>query len=78
MDDDDQISENDFRSGQLSAVKGVVNDLAVFELEPSVGKRRGNGGVCIIAGTGQESRLGRWVKVKGGRNGACMFTIPAL
>lgn len=74
----DQTAEDGSKSGQLSAIKGIVNDLAVFELEPGVGQRRGKVGVCIIAGTGQESRLGRWVKVKGAINGACMFTIPAL
>lgn len=65
-------------SDTFSNLRGIVNDLAIFELEPGPGQRRGKGGICVIAGTGQESRLGRWIKIKGGRNGAAMFTVPSV
>ncbi|KAI9729060.1 MAG: pre-rRNA processing protein [Chrysothrix sp. TS-e1954] len=53
-------------------IKGIVNDLAIIDRGD-----RGKDGVCIVAGVGTQSRLGRWLKVKG-INGAFCFEIPRL
>ena len=60
------------RDASQRYIKGVINDLAVVERGD-----RGKHGVCIIAGIGTESRLGRWLKVKG-TNGAVIFEISPL
>lgn len=52
------------------AVKGVINDIEVFE--------RGDGGkdgLCIVVATGKEHRFGRW-KTHKGKNGAVIFEVP--
>lgn len=66
-------------------VKGVINGLAVYERrkelrnEFGAGKKEGDTlGLCIVVGTGKEMRLGRWVKIPGGRNGAMVFEVPML
>jgi ribosomal RNA-processing protein 9 len=56
-------------------VRGVVNSLAVWE------RRKHNDGdttgLCIVAATGKEPRLGRWRKFgDGARNGAVVFEVP--
>ena len=53
-------------------VSGIINDLQVFERGD-----RGQNGLCIVAATGTEHRLGRWKKVVG-RNGALVFEVPKL
>ncbi|KAH8664320.1 WD40-repeat-containing domain protein [Xylariales sp. PMI_506] len=55
------------------AVKGVINDLSVFERG-----ERGRDGLCIVAAVGKEHRLGSWMKMKGAKNGAVVFEIPKL
>jgi ribosomal RNA-processing protein 9 len=63
-------------------VRGVVNSLAVFERRKEItnefgGKKEGEcQGICIVAGTGKEMRLGRWFTVEQGRNGAMVFEVP--
>ncbi|OQU96106.1 WD domain-containing protein [Cladophialophora immunda] len=63
-------------------VRGFVNSLAVFERRKVVthefgGKKEGEcQGLCIVAGTGKEMRLGRWRKLREGRNGALVFEVP--
>ena len=63
-------------------VRGVVNSLAVFERRKETisefgGKKEGEcRGICIVAGTGKQMRLGRWMKVHGGKNGAVVFEVP--
>lgn len=52
-------------------IKGVVNDIAMFERGD-----RGKDGLCVVAAIGKEHRLGRWKVVKGGRNGAMVFEVP--
>lgn len=52
-------------------IKGVVNDIAMFERGD-----RGRDGLCVVAAIGKEHRLGRWKVVKGGRNGAMVFEVP--
>ena len=55
---------------QKKSVKGVVNDLAIFEKG-----ERGKDGVCIVAAVDTEHRLGRWLKLKG-KNCAVVFDVP--
>ncbi|EXJ71126.1 uncharacterized protein A1O5_06120 [Cladophialophora psammophila CBS 110553] len=63
-------------------VRGFVNSLAVFERRRLIanefgGKKEGEcQGLCIVAGTGKEMRLGRWKKIREGRNGAIVFEVP--
>ena len=62
--------------------RGFVNSLAVFERRKQItnefgGKREGDcQGLCIVAGTGKEMRLGRWKKIPRGKNGAVVFEVP--
>ncbi|KAI2473761.1 WD40 repeat-like protein [Annulohypoxylon bovei var. microspora] len=51
-------------------VKGVVNDIALFERGD-----RGKDGLCVVVGVGKEHRLGKWKKIKGGKNGAVVFEV---
>ena len=51
-------------------VKGVVNDLSIFERGDD-----GKGGIGIVAVMGKEHRLGRWLKVEG-KNHAMVFEVP--
>ncbi|EXJ79262.1 hypothetical protein A1O3_08763 [Capronia epimyces CBS 606.96] len=63
-------------------VHGVVNSIAVFERRKEIanefgGKKEGEcQGLCIVAGTGKEMRLGRWMKLPHGKNGAVVFEVP--
>lgn len=54
----------------LSPVKGIVNDIALFERG-----ERGKEGLCVVVATGTEHRLGRWKQVAG-KNGAVVFEVP--
>ncbi|MCJ1471833.1 pre-rRNA processing protein [Lambiella insularis] len=58
--------------GEEQAVRGVVNDLSVFERGD-----KGKDGLCIVAAVGTEHRLGRWKTVKG-KNGAVVFEIRKM
>ena len=53
-------------------IRGFVNDLAVFERG-----ERGKDGLCVVAGVGDETRLGRWMTRKA-RTGAIVFEVPRL
>lgn len=53
-------------------IRGIINDLSVFSLG-----ERSSGGICIVAGVGTETRLGRWIQRKG-KNGAVLFEVPML
>lgn len=63
-------------------VRGVVNSIAVFERRKEIanefgGKKEGEcQGLCVVAGTGKEMRLGRWMKLPHGKNGAVVFEVP--
>ncbi|KAK4945354.1 pre-rRNA processing protein [Elasticomyces elasticus] len=65
-------------------VNGFINSLAVFERRKEItsefgGKKEGEcQGICIVAGTGKEMRLGRWMKLPRGKNGAIVFEVPLL
>ena len=65
-------------------VPGVLNSIDVFERREQIqnefgGKKEGDSlGLCIVAGTGKEMRLGRWRNVAGGRNGAVLFEVPVV
>jgi ribosomal RNA-processing protein 9 len=54
-------------------VRGVINGISVQE----VGKRGANG-VRVILAVGAECRLGRWKRVKGGRNCAIILNLGYL
>ena len=60
------------REGGKGNIKGIVNDISVFERG-----ERGKDGLCIVAAVGTEHRLGRWKKMKG-KNGAVVFEVPSL
>ena len=65
-------------------VRGFINSLAVFERRKLITnefggtKEGGCVGLCIVAGTGKEMRMGRWQKVPDGKNGAVVFEIPLM
>lgn len=65
-------------------VRGVINSLAAFERRTQVRNEYGGfkdgetAGLCIVAGTGKEMRLGRWRKFPGGKNGAVVMEVPLL
>lgn len=46
-------------------VAGFVNSLAFAD-----------GGRVLVAGVGQEHRLGRWSRIKGAKNGVCFVRLP--
>lgn len=62
-------------------IRGVINSIAVFERRKAIvnefgGKKEGEcQGLCVVAGTGKELRLGNWRKFPQGRNGAILFEI---
>ena len=69
---DDEEEEGD-GGGVGQVVRGVINDLAVFERG-----ERGKDGLCVVVGLGTEHKFGRWKFVKGGKNGAVVFDVPSL
>lgn len=58
--------------GQEAKVRGLVNDLEVFERG-----ERGKQGICVVAAVGTEHRFGRW-KVVEGKNNAVVFEVPNI
>lgn len=54
---------------QARLVKGVINDIDVFERGD-----RGKDGLCVVVATGKEHRMGRWLK-QPGKNGAVVFEV---
>ncbi|ETN38484.1 uncharacterized protein HMPREF1541_06519 [Cyphellophora europaea CBS 101466] len=62
-------------------IRGVINGLAVFErrkeLKDAFGVTREGEtlGLCVVAGIGKESRLGRQLTLNKGRNGAMVFEV---
>ena len=57
----------------LDLARGIINDIAVFERG-----ERGRDGLCVVAVTGKEMRLGRWKYMKEGRCGAVVFEVPRV
>ncbi|KAF3146539.1 pre-rRNA processing protein [Orbilia oligospora] len=53
--------------------RGVVNSLAVYEKNSG----REDESCVVIAGIGQEMRMGRWLRIKG-RNAAVMFVVDRV
>ena len=51
-------------------VKGVINGISVQEMG-----KRGQDGVQVVLGIGSEIRLGRWKRVKGGKNCALILNF---
>jgi ribosomal RNA-processing protein 9 len=60
------------RSEPAPIVKGVINDISVFERGD-----RGKDGVCIVLAVGKEHRFGRWIK-SAGRNTSVVFEVPKV
>jgi ribosomal RNA-processing protein 9 len=54
-------------------VRGIINDIAMFERG-----ERGRDGLCVVAVTGKELRLGRWKNMKEGQCGAVIFEVPKV
>ncbi|CZS94102.1 related to a component of the yeast U3 snoRNP Rrp9p [Rhynchosporium agropyri] len=54
-------------------IRGVINDISLFERGD-----RGKDGVCVVVAVGKEHRMGRWIKVPGGKNGGVVFEIPRV
>jgi ribosomal RNA-processing protein 9 len=71
-------SEETTESGKApSKVRGVINDLAIFEREDKNGEDQlGRSGLSCVVALGVHHRLGKWKKVPGGKNGAVVFEIP--
>jgi ribosomal RNA-processing protein 9 len=76
--------EKDTKDAEEGPVRGVINSLAVFERRKQTqnefgGKKDGDTiGLCIVAGTGKEMRLGRWRKFPKAKNGAVVLEVPLL
>ncbi|KAK4461999.1 WD40-repeat-containing domain protein [Cladorrhinum samala] len=54
-------------------VRGFINEIAMFERG-----ERGKDGLCVVAVTGKEMRLGRWKYMKEGRCGLVIFEVSKL
>ena len=67
-----KTEENASWEDETLSVRGIINDLQVFERGD-----RGQDGLCIVAATGTEHRLGRWKRIDG-KNGALVFEVPQL
>ncbi|KAI1377355.1 WD40 repeat-like protein [Hypoxylon crocopeplum] len=75
-DDSDDEMDVDGANGTKTApwlLKGMVNDIALFERG-----ERGKDGLCVVAGVGKDHRLGKWKKIKGGKNGAVVFEVSRM
>lgn len=70
---DDNTDDKEEEGGLGQVVRGVINDLAVFERG-----ERGKDGLCVVVGLGTEHKFGRWKCVKGGKNGAVVFEVPSF
>ncbi|KAI1339007.1 WD40 repeat-like protein [Xylariaceae sp. FL0016] len=52
-------------------VKGAINDIAILERGD-----KGKESLTVVCAVGKELRLGKWKKIKGGKNGTVVFEIP--
>lgn len=65
-------------------VRGIINSLAVFERRKVITNEFGDTkegeclGLCIVAGTGKEMRMGRWQKMADGKDGAVVFEVELV
>lgn len=81
---DGDFASHEGRNHEEGPVRGVINSLAVFERRKEThdefgGRREGDTtGLCIVAGTGKDMRLGRWRKFSKGKNGAVVLEVPLL
>ncbi len=75
-------TQHHHEDAQAGSARGVINSLAVFERRKQIqnefgGQKEGETtGLCIVAGTGKEMRLGRWRKFRRGKNGAVVLEVP--
>ena len=72
VDDGKERAGVEVPDGQGNAMRGIVNDLSVFERG-----ERGKDGLCVVAALGTEHRLGRWKKVYGSDR-PIVFEIPKV
>jgi len=73
-DDNDPPEQGEDEGAQGgTTIRGVVNDIAVFERGD-----RGKDGLCVVVAVGKEHRLGRWMTVPKARNGAVVFEVPRV
>ena len=72
VDDGKEREGVEVPDGQGKAVRGIVNDLSVFERGD-----RGKDGLCVVAALGTEHRLGRWKNVYG-LDRPIVFEIPKI
>jgi ribosomal RNA-processing protein 9 len=68
-DGDVEEEESEEVPDEHKTVRGVVNDISVFERG-----EKGKDGLCIVAAVSKEHRLAKWKKLKG-RNGAVVFEV---
>ncbi|SPO00768.1 related to a component of the yeast U3 snoRNP Rrp9p [Cephalotrichum gorgonifer] len=68
--DEDEEVDGD---GGAWGIKGVINDISVFERG-----EKGTDGLCVVVAVGKEQRLGRWRIGKGGKNGGVVFEVPRV
>ena len=69
----DGVDINDKPSGGAHpTVKGVINDISVFERGD-----RGKDGACVVVAVGKEHRMGRWKRLQG-KNGAVVFEVSKV
>ncbi|KAF7505394.1 hypothetical protein GJ744_000940 [Endocarpon pusillum] len=79
---DGDIESRKHEKDHEGQVRGVINSLAAFERRKETqnefgGNKEGDTtGLCIVAGTGKEMRLGRWRKFPSGKNGAVVLEVP--
>lgn len=69
QDEDEEVGEVEQISHESTTIRGVVNDLAIFERGD-----RGKDGITVVAVAGKDHRLGRWHSLPG-KNYAMLFNI---
>lgn len=79
---DEASHDSDISVASDGVVHGFINSIAVFERRKEIvnefgGKKEGEcEGLCVVVGTGKQMRLGRWMKLPKGKNGAVVFEVP--
>ncbi|RVX73991.1 hypothetical protein B0A52_02881 [Exophiala mesophila] len=78
---DESSLERPAKAEARGPARGFVNSIAVFERRKEIvnefgGTKEGEcQGLCIVAGTGKDLRLGRFMKLPGSKNGAVVFEV---
>jgi len=80
----DAPQESEAGESSQHVIHGFINSIAVFERRKEIvnefgGKKEGESeGLCVVVGTGKQMRLGRWMRLPKGKNGAVVFEVPLL